>query len=194
MKKGLISVCLTILAIVFIGCNGRGASDVEIARAKAEAETARLRIEAARAEAVAAEAKKDRLRAEIQAREEQRRQEAENQKRQALADSEIRSRVEKTALQVVQRNGTQILNKAYPMAFSRLKYTSANLVGTGKSGNGYVTTIRLNYRNLLRQRHYLDITFDFDSGGGYLSNRIVNHSDVVAPGELTLGSLMKLAE
>ena len=80
------------------------------------------------------------------------------------------------------------------MAFSRLKYTSASLIGTGKSGSGYVATVRLNYRNLLGQRHYLDIAFDFDPQGGYRSNRIVNHSDVVAPGELTLGSLMRLAE
>lgn len=173
-----------------LGCGNR--EDQSIARAQAEAEAARLRIEAAKEEAAATQAEIERLEAEKRAEEEQRIREAEEKAEQAQADQGIRRRIGQRALSVVQRNGGNILNKAYPMAFGKLRFTRAELMGVGDSGSGYVATVRLNYKNLLNRNHYLAVAFEFDSRGGYRGNRVVDYSDSIAPGEITVGRMMKM--
>jgi multidrug efflux pump subunit AcrA (membrane-fusion protein) len=181
---------IVIVALMTIACGG---SDSEIARAQAEAEVARLRIEAARAEQEAAQAKTQRLEAEVQAEADRAQREAEAEAARDQEIAETKGRVAEYALRFVRRNSQEILSQAYPMAMQQLRYDSAELMGSSGSSSGFQARVRLNYRNLFNQRHYLEIGFDFDDQGDYRSSRVVNHSDVVAPGELTLASLMDLA-
>ena len=82
------------------------------------------------------------------------------------SEAQLRKKVGDDALANVQRNGSHILNQAYPLAFGKLSYSNAELVGVGASDGGYIATVRLNYLNLFNRPHYLEIAFNHDSQGG----------------------------
>lgn len=109
---------------------------------------------------------------------------------QLRKEEELRKKIGDDALANVQRNGSHILNEAYPFAFGKLSYRNAELLGVGANDGGYVATVRLNYLNLFNRPHYLEIGFGHDSQGGYRSSRFVKHTDIIAPKELTLGTLL----
>ena len=207
---------LLILMLTF-SCNNKKEStnnDVETERAMAESEAAKQKVRAAEAERKTIEAsllllqEKQRINKEEDERlikqkedinKETQKLMKEDEERLANLESDrsikelnLRNKLGENALATVRENPIQILNMAYPMAANRLKYTSAKLIGTGSYDGGYKTTVRLNYKNLFRKSHYLELKFDYDSNGGYRGWKFVNHSDVIAPKELTLGTLLKL--
>jgi len=102
----------------------------------------------------------------------------------------LRREIENKSRVFVERNGSNILNSAYPLAFNRLAYQSSEAQRVIKSDGGYTATVRLNYLNLLGASHYLDIAFNYDESGEYIAWNIVDFSDIIAPHKLTLGYLL----
>ena len=105
-------------------------------------------------------------------------------------DAKVRNVVSAHALANVRNNGPSILNQAYPLAFGKLSYVDTELVGVGANGSGYRATIRLHYQNLLNRPHYLELAFEYDTQGGYLGSQFVKHTNIIAPKEFTLDTLV----
>ncbi len=119
-------------------------------------------------------------------------QNAWNSEGRARNENELKEHIGNAALADVDLHGAEILNQAYPLAFGQLTYKKAELVGVGTSDGGYTATVRLHYQNLLRSPHYLEIAYGYDSQAGYRSSQFAKHTDIIAPKELTLGTLMRL--
>lgn len=112
--------------------------------------------------------------------------------KEAAKDSLLRYEVSNIASNYVGDNAPQILNKAYPLAMNKLRWKNIEFLGASKDNSHYNVTIRLNYFNLMRKLHYLDLRFKFDLEGQFDSWKFVNHSDVIAPREITIGKLLRL--
>lgn len=190
-------VLLIIIIIGFSSCVKEKETpqvDLQTQRAFAEAE-------AAKQKALAAQAEKEKIEAELKLEKEKQRikeenaqKEEEEEAKKNKKESKLRQKLSQDALKIVQNSFNQILAEAYPLAMNKLKYISSKLIGSSSVNNGFIATVRLNYKNLFKRSHYLDLQFNYDNNGGYRSWKFVNHSDMIAPKELTVGSLLKLVK
>ena len=192
MVRQSLFVLTATIALLPAACHEK--TDPEVAKAVAQAEAAKQRAAAARAELEAARALTEKIKAETSAASERARADSAAAERRARVDSDRRDSVARRAVMFVSRNGSAILTEAYPLALGQLKFAGADLEGVAGEGDGYIATVRLKYRNLFRQAQYLDIAFDYDTQGGYRSWRYTAHSDVLAPKEITVGTLLELSK
>lgn len=192
----LLKVFVSILILVFIAsCENvkeNTTNDAQTQRSLAEAE-------ANRQKAFVAQAEKEKIEAELKLLTEKERIAEENALKETAKEieslekeSKLRHELCQNALMIVQNSAAQILTHAYPLAMNKLSYTSSELLGAAKNTEGFTVTVRLNYSNLFNKPQYLDLQFDYDLSGGYKSWKFVNHSDIIAPKELTLSGLLKL--
>ena len=188
---------LSILLLTFFlsFCNGKKEPNAEI---NPQVEIAKAEAEAAKQKALAAEAERKKIEAELTLEKEKWRIEKEKtneitkkKAEEAKKLSYYKNKISEDALKLVKNNGQQILQQAYPFAMKKLRYQSAKLIGITGDSKGYSATVRLNYTNLFRKLHSLDLRFGFDSNGGYRHMDFVNHTDIVGPKELSLKSLLK---
>ena len=191
MKRFSIPAIAVLFVFLFASCDQ---TDPEIARARAQAEAAKQKAKAAKAEADAAKAEIVLFKSKEEIRKKKEQDERDAAREKARRDAERRRTLSRQALAYVERNGSHILNYAYPLALELLTYKNAKLLGVGSSRGGYTATVRLNYLNIFDSPHYLEIAFNYDSQGGYRSWRFVGHSDIIAPKELTVGTLMKFVK
>lgn len=107
-------------------------------------------------------------------------------------ESLLSREAENKSLSIVERKGSEILDLAYPLAFGRLVYKSAESRGVTKTNDAYTATIRLHYLNLLNTPHYLDMAFTYSEKGEFVASEFGDYSDFIAPGKLTLATLFQL--
>lgn len=183
-QKTMVFVGIVIVVLALLA--GFGYQQMKMAEMQAsvqrQEEMARLEIERKRNE----EKEAERKRAEI----EQMAQLAAEAKKQQ--EMELRREVESRSLAIVERKAGQILNYAYPMAFDKLSYQSAEARGVKKVDTAYIATIRLNYLNLLNIPQYLDIAFNYGESGESKEWIIADFSDFIAPKKLTVETLFQI--
>lgn len=109
------------------------------------------------------------------------------------SENELRNNIGKRSLIMVKNNYKEILNHAYPLAFGELTCKDVSLTGIGSHEDGYYTTIRIDYLNMIGKSHFIELQFDHDDKGGYRSWKFINHSDIIAPKELTVSTLLELS-
>ena len=178
MYKTLAYFIIIFLAIFCVGCNNKKQLQLENKlkeRVKSEEEISKLKKHTTEEEGKAINARTNLIKT-IQNKE----------------DIKLRNKLGYDALRIIKNNSKQILNWAYPFAFKRLRYSSANLIETAESNNGFTSIVRLNYKNLLNENHHLEVQFDYDIKGGYRSWKFINYSDIIEPRELTVGSLLEI--
>ncbi|MBM9519997.1 hypothetical protein JWG39_09225 [Desulforhopalus vacuolatus] len=113
--------------------------------------------------------------------------------RVAQAEDTMKDAVTLKSMYITERESGYILQTAYPLAgiFGELVYRNAILVSSKDNGSGYAVTTKLNYLNLLDQYQYVKITFYYDYQGNGDDWEFSGHSDIIAPRQLTVTTLLQ---